>query len=277
MNTYEENFEENQNEIVKIIREQLKEAVYKVEEGGSIIDFAVICNCAIRLLDEIFGEDKYTFPIDIHAIYEKMGIPLCEMDLNSYMEGCTPRRVNRIIGKISIRKDFMTENMKKSIYIEENASPVLQRYAMAHELCHYIMMMGETDYYTDEYCNMPMLPKSNTELVADAFAIYLLIPLGPFLEEFLSYVKKEKNSGRPPFRTAEWIEHLSAVSDVSKDYVACGYEQIRIVTAWLFEMKEIMKKNEQEKENNQEKYKAKTLMKKIDKYLSDEVIEHLFL
>ena len=253
---------------IEKIREQLRESVLEREMGVRNIDFAVICNCAIGLLDEIFGENNYSFPIDIHYVYDKMGIPLYEMDLNSYMEGCAPKRVNRIIGKISIRKDLMTNKMKRSVYIDENTPPVLQRYAMAHELCHYILQIDESEFYTDEYCNMPMLPKSPLELVADAFAIFLLIPLGPFLDEFLNYVKEEKESGRPPFRTSDWIEHLSAVCFISKDYVACGYEQIRTVAAWLYEMKGKDVKNCQNVE---------ILMNKRDIYLREEVIKHLYL
>lgn len=250
------------------IRETLREVISNFEEGAISIDFAVICNCAIELLDEIFGEDNYTLPIDIHYIYEKLGISLYEVDLNSYMEGCVPKRVNRIIGKISIRKNIMTDKIKRSVYIDENTAPILQRYAMAHELCHYIMQSEKSETFSDEYCNMPMLPKDSTELVADAFAIFLLIPLGPFLQEFLKYVINEKESGRPPFRTSDWIEHLSSICFISKDFVACGYEQIRTVAAWLYNMKD---KECNDCEN------VRALLNKRDRYLTEDVIRHLYL
>lgn len=250
------------------IMEEIKNILGEFVEEQNVlnIDYAVICNCAIKLLDFIFGEDEYELPIDINHIYRKMKIPLLEMDLNRYMDGYLPKRVNRIIGKISIRKDFISGKMKRSVYIDENTPPILQRYAMAHELCHYILKMDDR-MFTDEYCNMPMLPKDPAELVADAFAIFLLIPIKPFMDEFLEYVNYEKKSGRPPFRTSEWIEHLSAVCYVAEDYVAYGYELIRYIASWLYGVKDI----EVCPSDN-----VKVLWEKRKKYLNQEIIDSLF-
>ena len=249
------------------IMEQIKKILetFVNKQNGLNIDYAVICNCAVKLLDSIFGEDEYKLPIDINHIYRKMNISLIEMDLNSYMDGYTPKRVNRIIGKMSIRKNFISGEMKRSVYIDENTPPVLQRYAMAHELCHYILQMNAV--YTDEYCNMPMLPTEPAELVADAFAIFLLIPIKPFMDEFLEYVNRKRISGRPPFRTSEWIEHLSAVCYVAEDYVAYGYELIRYIASWLYSVKD-----SEECPNDD----VKVLWEKRNKYLSEEIIEGLF-
>lgn len=254
-------------EELKDIMEEIKKMLgeFVNEQNTLNIDYAVICNCAIKLLDFIFGEDGYGLPVDINCIYEKMEIPLLEMDLNSYMDSYESKRVNRIIGKISIRRDFISGKMKRSVYIDENTPPILQRYAMAHELCHYILKMNRM--FTDEYCNMPMLPKDPAELVADAFAIFLLIPIKPFMDEFLAYVNYEKRSGRPPFRTSEWIEHLSAVCYVAEDYVAYGYELIRYISSWLYSVKD----SEVCPGDN-----VKVLWEKGKKYLNQEMIDSLF-
>lgn len=259
--------EYKKEEELKPIMEDIKNILEKFvnKQNSLCIDYAVICNCAIKLLDAIFGKDKYELPIDINYIYKEMDIPLLEMDLNSYMDGFTPKRVNRIIGKISIRNDFISGKMKRSVYIDENTPPILQRYAMAHELCHYILQMDEV--FTDEYCNMPMLPKDPAELVADAFAIFLLIPIKPFMDEFLKYVNRERRSGRPPFRTSEWIEHLSAVCYVAEDYVAYGYELIRYIASWLYSVKD----REECPDDN-----VKELWGKRKEYLSQEIIESLY-
>lgn len=228
---------ENELELLmKKIKKTLSEIAGQNELGALNIDYSVICNCALELLDIVFGEDDYALPIDINAIYKRLNIPIVEMDLNSYMENCKPKRVNRIIGKISIRKEIISGETKRSIYIDENTPPIIQRYAMAHELCHYIMKTDKA-MFMDEYCNMPMLPKDSTELIADAFAIFLLIPIGNFLDAFLEYVTNERDSGRPPFRTSDWIEHLSTICYVAEYYVAYGYQEIRYVANWLYSMR----------------------------------------
>lgn len=256
------------NGTVELLTKEIKEGLLcdLKKEGGNYINYEVICSSALKLLDNIFG-GEYSFPIDIEYIYKKMNIPLYEIDLNSYMEGCNPKRVNRIIGKISIRRDIMSNEVKRRVYVDENTPPALQRYAMAHELCHYIMQIEEP-MYTDEYCNMPMLAKKQEELVADAFAIFLLIPLGPFLKEFSTYVRNERASGRPPFRTSDWIEHLSAVSYVAEDYVAYGYQEIRYVLSWLYHMKD---------KNDYDDDRVKVLLDKKNEYLKEDYIKELFL
>lgn len=259
--------------LMKEIKKNLESVMQNHDGRIPNIDYAVICNCAIKLLDKIFGE-TYTMPIDIHLIYEKLGISVIETDLNSYMEECNPRRVNKITGKISIRKSVLNNSViKKSIYIDENTAPIQQRFAMAHELCHYILKMDDK-MYSDEFCNMPMLPKNSAELVADAFAIFLLIPLNPFLKEFLKYVENERKSERPPFKTSEWFEYLSAVSYVAEDYVAYGYQEIRYVANWLYELKQRKEAGENVEEN---KEGVEVLLSKMDTYLTDDIIKGLFI
>ena len=87
------------------------------------------------------------------------------------------------------------------------------------------------------------------------------------MDEFLEYVNCEKRSGRPPFRTADWIEHLSAVCYVAKDYVAYGYELIRYIASWLYSVKD----SEKCPDDN-----VKTLWEKREEYLDENIIEGLF-
>ena len=155
MEKYEEN--EELGILMLKIKENLCRVAEAPKEKGAIMDYAAICSCALQLLDQIFGEDNYSMPIDVGAIYKRLGVPIVEMDLNSYMEDCDPKRVNVITGKISIRKSLLDDVVRKNIYIDENTAPMRQRYAMAHELCHYILKMNER-VFSDEYCNMPMLP-----------------------------------------------------------------------------------------------------------------------
>lgn len=261
---------ENVGSLMNEIKENLENVILESQKNRATMDYAAICSCALQLLDEIFGKDQYSMPIDVEQIYQELEIPIIEMDLNSYMEDCDPKRVNVITGKISIRRSLLNDKIvRKNIYIDENTAPIQQRYAMAHELCHYILKMDER-MFSDEYCNMPMLPKDPAELVADAFAIFLLIPLGPFLEEFLAYVERERRSGRPPFKTSDWFEHLSAVSYVEEDYVAYGYQEIRFVANWLYEMK---LRDEEEAPSKE----VEVLWSKKDKYITDDIIRGLFI
>lgn len=204
------------------------------KDEGLHINYAKICCAAIKVLRNNWGE-KYRLPIDVREIYEKIGVQIKKVNLNEFMEGGDEKKVNRIIGKISIRPDYILEKSKTTVYVDEKATPASINYALAHELCHLILNYSEK-CYTDDYCIMPMLPKLSDELVADAFAVFLLIPLDQFLEKFSSYIKLSKDEGLTPIGTKEWLNYLSSIALVPNYYVACAYEQIRQVAYLIYKI-----------------------------------------
>lgn len=206
-----------------------------LNDEGLYVNYAKIYYAVMKLLKEVSEQNEYQFPIEIKNIYKKLNIEVLKTNLNEFMGDGDPQKVNRIIGKISIRPDYTSGKSKTSIYVEKNMSPAVTNYALAHELCHYILN-SERIRYTDDYCIMPMLPKLAGELLADAFAIFLLIPFDKFLETFKKYVDDAKIKGSIPINTEEWLNYLGSVAAVPYYYVACAYQQIRHVAYLMYDI-----------------------------------------
>ena len=218
--------------------------------------------------------DKKQLPVNVKSIYKNWGICIRTENLNSFMNGADSRKVNQIIGKISIRPDFFSGENKVTVYIEENESPAMVNYALAHELCHFIInFTEESNRYTDDYCTMPMLPKLEDELIADAFAAFLLIPFDIFLRIFKSYVKEAKEKENVPIRTKEWLNHLSAAVAVPYDYVACAYQQIRHIAYVMYIIHTA--KTEEEKKTLYGEY-GYALYELVKDEIDEEVLHNLF-
>lgn len=220
-----------EGELILMETASLLKAVTK--EEGMLIDYAKIYYAVMFFLKQMSGDKGYQLPIDIHDIYKRLHIELKAENLNEALGGAGFRTINKVVGKISIRPDYVSGNSKKTVYTNINESPALVNYALAHELCHLILNQDRMRY-TDDYSIMPMLPKNLDELVADAFAIFLLIPLDKFLQTFKSYIRMSIDMGRIPISTEEWISYLGSVAAVPYYYVACAYQQIRHVAYLMY-------------------------------------------
>ena len=131
-----------------------------------------------------------------------------------------------------------------------------------------------------------MLPKQAEELIADAFAVSLLIPIKAFIKQFNVYLNEEKESGNLPISTESWLQYLSTSARVSYHYVACGYQQLRSVALWLYQYR-INKKHVEIIDNivekeilleklNEQKLKYPNLIEDIDEFLTDDIITQLY-
>lgn len=205
------------------------------------LNYAKICYGAMDFLKYTGLEKERLWPLQVQDIYDKYKIDIKKQNLNDFMEAGDVHKINQIIGRISIRPDYFSDDKEKiTVYTEETESPAMINYALAHELCHFILYYNpnrdKTTFYTDDYWIMPMLPTTIEELIADAFAIFILIPFDKFLLTFRDYVLTAKREGNIPIRTEEWLNYLSAVSAVPYYYVACGYQQIRHVALLLYKI-----------------------------------------
>ena len=186
---------------------------------------------ADKLIRMVLGEGV-RFPVDIKLLAEKMGVQVEEgEDLNEFLSW---KWMNRKIGQIEIGDDPFNREKVRTIFVDKKAPPFSQRYAIAHELAHYIMHYDDSNYY-EAYCTMPMCPEDIEEIVADIFAIFLLIPVRSFFVEFWEYVKRKKDEGGQPVTTESWIRYLAERSMISDYYVAYGYQQLRYVAYWIYQ------------------------------------------
>lgn len=257
----------------KEILMEIAQVLHEVsKENGLYINYVKICWAAMQLLHRIW-ETEYCIPVNVEEIYKEIGIEIKKVDLNEFMDGGDMEKVNKIIGKISIRPDYIAQNSKKiTVYVDVKASPTAINYALAHELGH-LFLNYEQMRYTDDYCIMPMLPKKADELVVDAFAIFLLLPFDKFLEIFITYVEKAKEQGTIPIDTNAWLNYLSSVTAVPNYYVACGYQQIRHVAFLMYKIHVEDNQEDDRKEYAKEIYELYECVK--DK-MKEEVLDFLY-
>lgn len=248
------------------------------EEGSLIIDYAKICYCAMKFAKDMQMQEKDNYPVDVAAIYKKLNVEVRVTGLNENLHEDDKYRINRIIGKISVRPDYFSSEQKKvTVYVDENEKRSVINYALAHELCHLLFCFRNTEakFYTDNYCTMPMLPESIDELVADAFAIFLLIPFDKFLDIFKEYIQSARARGALPIGTDEWLNYLSAVTMIPYYYVACGYQQIRHVASMMYKIHTL---NEEKREEFRSLYGDEIfkLYDEIKIQLDDETVYMLY-
>lgn len=270
------------NEIKKIM-ERLDCSCKNHVEGHGMLNYIDVTECANELLDWTFGKDNYKLPIDVEQVIQKLGMEVVEIDLNDEGRG---GRSNRVVGELSVRPKIFGDGEIRRIYIDSKTTLYTQRYALAHEIGHFLINKNRK-IFNDEYCIMPLLPKEVEEVVADAFAVALLIPIKTFLREFFEYIEAEKENDKLPIGTEDWIQYLSTSARVSFHYVACGYQQLRCVALWLYQFlrlkKELQdvqiedekrKKIEKELEEKEKDYPV--LTKEIENMLRDDIVEQLF-
>lgn len=259
---------------VETILNSIAEILLNVSQNnGLYVNYAKIYYGAMEFLYDSMNGEAIKFPVDISCLYEKLDIAVEKENLNEFMGDEDPKKINRIIGKISIRPDYGKRGTKKTIYVDEKAAPSMVNYALAHELAHLILNYSQKRY-TDEYCTMPMLPKNLDEIVADAFAIFLMIPFDVFLETFKEYITIKKNLGDLPITTEDWLNYLGSVTTIPYYYVACAYHQIRHV-AYLMHY---IHTNEKVRASGEKTYGKEVMLlyDKVKEKLDDEILDFLY-
>jgi len=199
-----------------------------ISRDGFIGDYYLtICAITMQILEDTFGAD-YDFPIDVDKIAEKFAVRVSYQPLNEIMES----RVHKLVGWTFMKPEFTNDRTIRGIIIDRRADEFEQRYALAHELAHFLIH-AEDKIYNGVYHIMPMLFSQIEEMVTDIFAIFLLIPVPLFLKEFYDYIA----DCNVPIQTSEWLEHLSIVSQAPYEDVTIGYQNIRYVSCMLYDLK----------------------------------------
>lgn len=221
-----EQYSKELKELIVIIGDELK---IISEEGKIGENYLVICALALELIEKTLGAE-YDFPIDVNTIAEKIDIHVFYQPLNSSGQN---GRLHKMVGKLIKKKSVVTQNSICGILIDEESDRETQRYGLAHELAHYLIGR-EKEKIDNEYHIMPMLFRDMEEMVADIFAIFLLIPIPQFLREFLWYIGEDN----VPVETSEWLKYLGRVTEVPYEDVAIGYQNIRYVCGLIYEIKQ---------------------------------------
>lgn len=229
------------------------------------VDYLGLYAYAQEMLDQYLKE--YDFPVQINSmVEEKLGIEVVYQPLNEDLQG-DRGNIYKIVGRNLKRVNHFTGKAYSSILIDDSSNRAEQRYALAHEVAHYLIHLDEP-FYNSEYCIMPMLFKQSDEMIADIFATFLLIPIPIFLKEFLGYI----GDRAVPVQTSEWLKHLSIVTEVPYENVAIGYQTIRYVCGMVYRLKEGELLNICLKDDEI----VQRQIEKIKDALTEEAIEKLF-
>lgn len=257
-------------EIVSIGLRGIKEIVSSKRLG---VDYVSICALALELLEQVLGKE-YSFPIDIETIVKNLGIEIIYQPLNPPWRE-EEKRVHKVVGTSFIRPGKNNQRPISCIWIDSESRQEEKRFALAHELAH-CLISNEGLICSSEYHLMPMLFKDMDEMVADIFAIFLLIPIPAFFEMFYEYIKVQNE----PVKTSEWLQYLSFVANVSYEYVSIGYQNIRYVAGIVYKLRHgSFELEEQVEEFVSQEVKIIVInqFQKIINSLSDDMEEMLYL
>lgn len=255
-----------------ILLKEISEFLHDIARAEDYINYYwEISRRADALICQCLGNEGCQLPVDIVKLAEKMGIQIEEEDLSEFSRSLG---MNKRIGEIDMREDIFSKKRICTIYVDENAAPSSKRYAIAHELVHYIMHYEKESFYNG-YFIMPMCPARMEEIIADIFAIFLLVPVRSFFKEFSEYVRMRTENEKVPVTTEAWMQYLSERAVLSEYYVAYGYQQFRYVAyliyqAW-YDKDPLFNNMPKMKEEVREQIKLET-----KDYFNDEIAELVF-
>mgnify|MGYP001851667637 CR=1 FL=1 len=263
--TKDNDTKQGQGEIISMGGDILK----NISDNSELqVDYVAICVYTLELLESILGK-KYDFPVNIEKLVENIGLKITYQPLNTENDG---KRIHRIAGKLIKRRNRITNEIVSSILIDEQATRKEQRYALAHELAHFLIHYDDA-HFLSEFRVMPMLFKDMEEMVADVFAIFLLIPLPIFLKEFKTYIGV---GGDVPIKRSEWLQYLSTIASVPYEDVAIGYQNIRYVSAIIYKISKNMELYKGYEDNQEFRKIITKQVKAVEDLFGDEEIKKLF-
>lgn len=207
-----------------------------------------------QLLKDYFDSqnlDGISFPIDFYGLAKWLGIEVKLTDLNYFRFS----KFSIQLGKLEM------ENNKVVIYLEKRASPLSARYALAHEISHYLCN------HNNVYCLESKLPANREELIIDIVTSFLVLP--PELTFTIAWDFTQNNLRRP-VDLNEILLYLSKMAKMPYYRTITAYEHLKTVACYLRtvqsrekilemiqkDMDKILKKNSEWKEPILEKLEA---------------------
>lgn len=163
------------------------------------------------------ADKEVSFPVDINIIAEYLNIEISKDNLN--LAGAT--NYSRKLAIITARKG------KGNIVVDENVSYKTRRYAIANGIGRCLMNRSGV-IFKSSYA-IPLIPQSLEEIAADSIAVFLLMPITIFKDEFLTYLNACENR---PLDVDVWVQHLSDRCQISQFNLAIGYQQMKQVLCY---------------------------------------------
>lgn len=167
--------------------------------------------------DEKTADCRYEFPIDIELIARYLEMTIEKKSLNRE----EPRSFSRILGIIT------SQNGRAVVVVDNEVSYKTQRYTIANAIGRFLLNQTETSLKCS-YA-IPLVPQSLEEIAADVIALFLLLPMKAFKDEFLHYLE---GCGDRPLDVDAWMVHLGNKSQIPQFNLAIGYQQMKQVLCY---------------------------------------------
>lgn len=209
-----------------------------------------ISDLAQQILDDFFAERQANspdalpaapaFPIPVREIAKRCNFLLYEMEMadrdsmewDEYGGGRTTiaqmqmrERRKRYIADIQSKSEIKSE-IAGTIIIDKNLSEYAKRFAIAHELGHYVLrtLNPVGPLFIEDSCPGPFAYVPVKEFLANEFAYALLLPYSLVKERKKRY---EKENQYNPLSYMDWIQVLEDEAQVPQHYVILAYEEIK--------------------------------------------------
>lgn len=197
---------------------------------GTAENYLGIANATEELIEASYADEsdikenndkksdyKIEFPIDIELVASHLGMKIEKKSLNRE----EPRSFSRVLGIIT------SQDGKAYVAIDNEVSYKTQRYTIANAVGRFLLNQSGTSLKCS-YA-IPLIPQSLEEIAADTIALFLLLPMKTFKEEFLNYLE---GCGDRPLDVDAWLMHLSNKSQISQFNLAIGYQQMKQVLCY---------------------------------------------
>jgi Predicted Zn peptidase len=161
---------------------------------------------------------KAALPVDIDLIADKLDIDIVIEKLNLVGGNGFSRK----LGVTTATKDRGVQ-----IVVDSDVSYKTRRYAIANGIGRYLLNQSK-DMFKNTF-EIPLIPQSLEEIAADAIAVFLLMPMEVFKDEFLQYLKE---CPKHPLDVDEWLEYLSNKCQIPLFNLAIGYQQMKQVLCY---------------------------------------------
>lgn len=153
-------------------------------------------------------------PIDIELIAHHLGLDIQNENLN-LERGKT---FSKILAVTTSTNDGVR------IAVDTSVSYKTRRYALANGVGRYLL--NESQNMLKNTYAIPLIPQNLEEIAADSIALFLMMPITLFKDEFLQYLT---TCTEHPLNVDNWMVHLSDMCQIPAFNIAIGYQHMKQV------------------------------------------------
>lgn len=190
-----------------------------------------------KIIVKAYGQDrKIELPVDIKRIADNLEIQICRAPLNygggkKIDQNIAQLRYDMVDGKV-IKKIVLDDEIQGSVDDADDLSD-LERYAIAYEIGKTLIEEQDTpnmdnivslNFFSVPY-SLPRLSAQLENFTYEMCAIFLLLPMRQFMDEFSDYTNEIQEH---PVLMDRWIRHLSMRAEIPNYQLVNGYQYIKL-------------------------------------------------